>query len=243
MLIEVPISTLISYAIDRIFRSTDDEAIREALATQRELVETFDKSIAGRDDTINRTLDLLRDQIERGNQLSDKVIQIQDRIITDHQRQQQLHNNRHELRKISNEQEAELLTMAAPLLKEMNVPLRKSSSKLNIRTKIGDKYSNIINANKEMADAVDLSVVDKFTTVIDVNIVQFNKHNGWGKFENEEWDGLASFSVPGDLLDDVKETIVNSMNLELVSVECFFVRSPAGIPQRIIITDLWRVDD
>lgn len=243
MLIEAPISALLSYVVDRIFRSADDDTIREALATQRGMAEAFDRAIAGRDNTIDRTLDLIQERLEHEDELNATVRQLHERIIADQDRRLQLAEYRGALRRIDQDQEAELVTMAAPLLKEMNVPLRRSSSKLNIQTTLDGRRFHIISADKSMADAVDLAILDRFTTRIDVNIVQFNKQSGWGKFENPEWEGLPTFSVPGDLLDDIKETVVNSMNVDLVTVECFFVRSPAGIPQRIIITNLWDIDE
>ena len=93
-----------------------------------------------------------------------------------------------------------------------------------------------------MADAVELALVDRHITTIDINIIQFNKQSGWGKFENIEWEGTPPFSVPGDILDDLKQTIVRAMNVDIVEVDCLFVRSPAGIPQRIILTDVRDID-
>jgi hypothetical protein len=243
LLIEVPISAMLSYVIDRVFKSADDDTIRQALATQRELVETFDRAIAGRDDSIDRTLELLADRIERDDLLSEQSRALYERIIADQQRRLELAEYRPEFRRINDDQEAGLITMSAPLLKEMNVPLRRSANRVTIRsTKDGDRR-DILRADKEMADAVELAVVDRHVTTIDLNIIQFNKQSGWGRFQNDEWDGNPPFSVPGDLLQDIRETVVNAMKLELVEVDCFFVRSPAGIPQRVIVTDIREIDE
>jgi hypothetical protein len=133
--------------------------------------------------------------------------------------------------------------MAAPLLKEMNVPLRRSASRLNIDAVANDNEFKILSANKEMADAVDTELVDDHLTRIDIDIVQFDKESGWGKFRNDEWDGRASFSIPGDILDDLKQTAVDAMHQDMVEVDCVFVRSAAGIPQRIIVSDIRNIDE
>jgi hypothetical protein len=159
-------------------------------------------------------------------------------MIADQQRQLELAQFRDQFRRINPDQEADLITMSAPLLKEMNDPLRRSANKIIVRSvKDGDRR-DILRADKSMADAVELAVVDRHITTIDINIVQFNKQSGWGKFENEEWEGNPPFVVPGDILEDARETIVNAMKEDLVEVDCFFVRSPAGIPQRIIVIDI-----
>ena len=243
ILIEVPISALLSYVIDRVFRPADDEAIREALATNRELVQTFDKAIAGRDATIERTLTMLQNRMDNDDDLNTEIRGLYERLIADSQRRSELGNFRSELRKIGEERSAELVTMAAPLLKEMNVPLRKSASSITIKSKRGKERRDLLRANKAMADAVDLALVDRFTTTIDIDIVQFNKENGWGKFQNEEWDGYPSFNIPGDILDDIKHTVLDAMNYDLVEAECYFVRSPSGIPQRIILVDVNVIDE
>ena len=241
--LEVPLSTLFSYVVDRVFKPADDEAILSSLEGQRELVETFRQNIEGRDEVQQRTLDLLAERIERGDELTDQLIAIQNRIIADQQRKIELSEYRGQLRRIDEESEADLLTMSAPLLKEMNVPLRRSARKVDVISTKGDERRRILSADKAMADAVDLAIVDKFITTLDINVVQFNKHSGWGKFENVEWEGLAPFSVPGDILDDMKQTVVIAMNRNLVEVDCFIVRSVSGIPQRIIITDVRDIDE
>lgn len=243
LLVEAPLSAMLSYVIDRVFRSADDDNIRDALSVQRDLIQAFDNDIAGRDRIIDRTLDLLERKIDRDEALADQVIALQERVIADQQRRLELAQFRDQLRRISDDQEADLITMSAPLLKEMNVPLRRSARKVTIKSVKNGERRNILSADKAMADAVDLAIVDRFVTTIDINVVQFNKQSGWGKFENENWDGLSSFSVPGDVLEYIRETVVNAMNRDLVEVDCFFVRSPSGQQQRIIVTDIRDIEE
>lgn len=243
LLVEAPLSAMLSYVIDRIFKPAGDDNIREALVTHRELIRTFDTTIIGRDATIDRTLDMLQKRMERDDELNSTIRGLYERLIADKDRKSELLEYRDQFRKINDDQEADLITMAAPLLKEMNVPLRRSARNVRIITSHNYKRREILRADKNMADAVDLAIVDRNQTRIDINIIQFNKQSGWGKFENTEWDGTPSFSIPGDILEDIKQTVVNAMNEDLVEVDCFFVRSASGNPQRIIVTDVREIDE
>lgn len=238
LLLEVPLSALLSYVIDRVFKSADDDTIRESLRTQRDLIDVFEATVAGRDKTIDRTLELLAHRIDRADYLTDEVLSMQMRLIAEQQRRLELAEFGTQLRRITDEQSADIITMSAPLLKEMNVPLRRSARRLSIISTKNEQARNLLSADKAMADAVELAIVDRHVTRIDINVVQFNKQSGWGKFENEEWEGHPPFSVPGDLIEFIRETVVNAMHKPMVEVDCFFVRSPAGIPQRIIIIDI-----
>lgn len=241
--INVPLEALISFVIDRVFRSTDDEDIRAALRANERLLDTFDRTLAGRDDVTLQVLDLLRGEIDHNRELSEQQRQIFERIISDQDRKQSLLQYQGDLRQIDNEDRVDLITMAAPLLKEMNVPLRKSARTLTIGTVSNDNDRRILHANKQMADSIKTEIVDRNIVTIDIDIKQFNKENGWGKFENENWEGRPSFSIPGEILDDLRETVIRLMRHDRVEVDCHFVRSVAGQNLRIIIVDVREIDE
>lgn len=106
MLIEVPISAMFSYVVDRIFKSTDDDTIRSILSNQRELLDSYDHAISGRDNTIDRTLEMLQNRIDRDDYLNDEVRKLHERIISYQDRRLQLSEYRSEFRKINSDQEA-----------------------------------------------------------------------------------------------------------------------------------------
>jgi hypothetical protein len=240
---EVPISTLFSYVIERVFKRADDDTVKEALRTQNRLIDAFEANIEGRDETIRETLDLLRNEIEHGRELSRENIDLLNRLNAETERRAYLQGQRDVLRQITIDQDADLVTMAAPLLKEMNVPLRDSAAHISVRTQREGRTTNLLFATKRMADEVDIAIVDRQITRMDINVVQYNKENGWGKFRNVEWDGASSFNIPADINEDLKEEMVASMNRDMVEVDCYFVRSPAGVPLRIIIVDVREVDE
>lgn len=240
---EIPISALFSYVVERVFKPAGDDAVKDALATQRRLIDAFEANIEGRDQTIARTLDLLRDEIENGRELNQTNKDLMDRLVAETERRAYLQAERDILRRFTPEQDAELVTMAAPLLKEMNVPLRKSASHVQVQRRDEGKSTRILYANKQMADEVDTAIVDRHITTIDIDVIQYNKENGWGKFRNVEWDGAPSFHVPAEINDEIKDEMVAAMYQQLVEVDCYFVRSPAGVPLRIIIIDVRRIDE
>jgi hypothetical protein len=239
---EVPISVLFSYVIERVFKPAGDDAVRDALATQRRLIDAYEANIEGRDDTITRTLDMLRDEIDHGRDLNQQNQDLLGRLNAETERRAYLQGQRDILRRFSAEQDAELVTMAAPLLKEMNVPLRESARRVSVRRSEGGETTQLLHATKQMADEVDVAIVDRNITTIDIDVIQYNKENGWGKFRNTEWEGLPSFNIPAEINPDIRDDMVAAMNQQLVEVDCYFVRSVAGVPLRIILIDVRAID-
>ncbi len=240
---ELPISALFSYVVERVFKPADDDTIKLSLQTQNRLIDAFQENIEGRDETVRDTLGLLRDEIENGRDLNSENRDLFNRLNAETERRAYLHGQRDILRQISAEDDADLVTMAAPLLKEMNVPLRDSASHITVRNRREGRTIDLLYANKKMADEVDIAVVDRQVTSIDVDVIQYNKENGWGKFRNSEWEGAASFNIPADINEDLKAEMVAAMRTDLVQVDCYFVRSPAGVPLRIIIIDVRPAED
>lgn len=240
---EVPISTLFGYVVERVFKPAGDDTVRDALATNRRLIDSYDANIEGRDDTVTRTLDMLRDEIDNGRELNRENRDLLGRLSAEAERRAYLEGQRDILRRFTADQDAELVTMAAPLLKEMNVPLRDSADRVTVRRREHGETTQILYATKQMADEVDIAIVDRHVTTIDINIVQYNKENGWGKFRNIEWEGLPSFSIPAEINVDIRNEMLAAMRQQLVEVDCYFVRSPAGVPLRIIIIDVRQIEE
>ncbi len=240
---EVPISALFTYVVERVFKPAEDDVVRDALSTQRRLIDAYENNIEGRDNTATRTLDMLRDEIDNGRDLNEMNRNLLERLNAETERRAYLQGQRDVLRRFTPEQDADLVTMAAPLLKEMNVPLRDSAKSVSIRRREGRNTTQILYATKQMADEVDIAVVDRFITTIDINVIQYNKENGWGKFRNLEWDGLPSFNIPAEINVDIRDDMMAAMTQQLVEVDCYFVRSVAGVPLRIIIVDVRAVDE
>jgi len=242
LVLEVPITALWSYVIERVFKPADSEAIQQALASQAELIAAFREHIAASETQARDTLNLLSQQIERNQILSDDNRQLQQRLLGEVERRAYLEGQQSLLRQITAEQDAQLVTMAAPLLKELAVPLRRSASSATIA--ISDRHGSrpILTANKAMADEIELTVVDPTITTLLINIIQYNKENGWGKFRNLEFDGLASFSVPADRKDRLQPRMLAAMNEDEAYVQAYYVKSITGEKLRIIIVDFSNIE-
>jgi hypothetical protein len=75
-----------------------------------------------------------------------------------------------------------------------------------------------------------------------INIVQYNKETGWGKFRSDVFGGAFSFSVPSDRKLQLQSALLESMDHGEAYVQCFIVRSVAGLPLRIIIVKIIDID-
>jgi hypothetical protein len=224
--VQAPVSLMWSYVADRIFKSASQENIREALATQRELVGVFEREIAEHGEQQRRTLDLLEDRIARGDQLSAENAQLRERLLTETERRAYLEGERDTLQRISAEQDAKLVSMAAPLLKDMGVALRNSASTLSIRGQEQEVERRLVFANKQMTREIETTRVDDETTLILVHIVQYNTETGWGRLRMREHVGLLPFNVPSDRKRDLQTALLAAMDEDQTYIECIFIRTP-----------------
>lgn len=235
LVIEASLSAMWTYVIERVFRPADDDNIRHALETQRHLADSYDRTIAGQQEIERRTLDLLQSEQAKNGDLTDAINQLMERLLAEAQRRAYLEGQQDALAKITPEQDANLVTMAAPLLKELSVPLRRSADRATISIGDENNLQSILSASKAMTDEVELTVVDPEITTILIDVVQYNKENGWGKFRNAQFDGLASFSVPADRKSKLKGDLTRAMNQDEVYVQAYYVRSKSGQRLRIIV--------
>lgn len=213
--------------------------MREALATQRELIQVFDNQIAQQGDQNSRTLNLLEDRITRGDEITDANSALYERLLAERERSAYLEGRADLLRTITPEQDAKLVSMATPLLKDMGIALRASASSLVVTANDNEAQPrSIMFINRQMAREVDLERVDEQATLILVRIVQYNTETGWGKIRTEIHDGLLSFNVPSDIKARLRATILREMNRQDSYAECQFVRSTRGILLRAIIRSI-----
>lgn len=241
--IQAPMSLMWSYVADRIFKSASDENLREALATQRELLNTFNREIADRGERDRRTMDMLEGRIERGDELTDENRQLYERLLAETERRAYLEGEREAVREISIDQDAKLISMAAPLFKDMGVALRRSASTLNIEVAEGGARRRIVFANRAMTQEIETSLLDGEPTLILVKIVQYNTETGWGKLRMEEHVGLLSFNVPSDRKGELQRLLLRGMDEENTYIECVFARSSRGILQRAIVLSIRDLDE
>jgi len=240
--IDVPLTALWTYIIERVFQPIetsaaldliDDNALRSEFF---ELVENniFDSSAA---------IEVLRSRLETDRGLAPSESELLARLISEVERRAYLISHSDLLAQITPEQDAALVTMATPLLSELAVPLRRSAKLVTISTMDSLGTRQILTANQETASALESIKIDKEVSSIDVNIVQYNKENGWGKFRNVNWEGIPSFSIPADRKDDLKFNLLSAMQEDKVSVDAYIVRSRSDEPLRLILVDVNPIDE
>lgn len=245
--LQANIGLMWSYVADRLVKPASTDTIRDALATQRDLIQTFDNQIAQQGEQSRRTLDLLGDRIAAGDALTIENRRLYERLLTETQRRAQLENETAMLRRITPEQDARLMSMSAPLLKDMGVALRNSATTLQVASNDNERSRPLLFLDKRMAREIDTSVTDDQTTLILVRIIQYNIETGWGKLRTEEYQGLLSFNVPSDRKEDVQAELLEAMdragNDLDTYIECLFVRSPSGILKQAIIIAIHDLDE
>ena len=237
--ITTSLGTLWSYVADRVFSKSDTEIIRDALQNEGRLIEAFDRNAARQADQNEQTLTMLTERIGAGERLTQTAFDLYERLLAEKERSVRLEAENAELRRITPEQDAKLISMAAPLLKDMGVTMRSSASSLTISANDNGNNRPIIFLNKTMVKEINTSVVDDHLTLILVRIVQYNVENGWGKLRTNEAKGLLSFNVPSDRKADVQPELLDALdrggNRLDTYVECLMVKSTAGLLQRMVI--------
>lgn len=236
--LQAPISLMWSFVADRLFKPVTDDNVREALRTQQKLIDVFEAEIAERGERDRRTLELLEDERANGRELNELNSQLYERLIAETERRAYLQGESDTLRRITPEQESKLVSMAAPLMKDMGVALRSSASTLKITSKEGSRSTTIVFANREMTQQIETEVIDDQPTLILVKIVQYNTETGWGKLRTDEHVGLLSFVVPSDRKHELQRDMLNAMDEEYSYIECIFVRTNRGFLQRSIVMSI-----
>lgn len=236
--IEVPLSTLWTYVVERIFKPADEDNVRQALKNNNRMLDVFEAQIEQNGNAFGQVTAMLQDQIERTGDLRENERNLYERLLAEGQRRAYLEGRADQLANISAEDDAKLVTMAAPLLREFSVPLRSSAQSASLSVSAGGDVKTILNVDRQMAEDVELAIVDDEIVPLRIDIIQYNKENGWGKFRSGDFDGVTSFSIPADRKERLQELVLDAMNGTDTFVQAYYVRSMAGVPQRLLLVNI-----
>ncbi|WP_432200221.1 hypothetical protein ACRAQ7_11360 [Erythrobacter sp. W53] len=240
--IEVPLTTLWAYVIERVFQPTETDTALDLIednSLRSEFFQLIDNNIFESD----KAIELLQREFDKDRGLEPREQELLDRLKSEAERRAYLKSHRDILSAITAEQDAALVTMATPLLSELAVPLRRSAKRVMISTIDSAGGRSILSTDRQTAEALESLKIDKHVTSVDVDIVQYNKETGWGKFRNPHWDGIPSFSVPADRKDDLRFDLLSAMQEDQVSADAYIVRSVSGEPQRMILVDVSLIEE
>jgi hypothetical protein len=161
LLIDVPLSAMLSYVIDRIFKPADDEVMKTALENDAKAIDILGKAAEKNADATLEIMKHLETQQELLSKKDDERALLYERLKAESNRRHFLEGQRAAFEKIEPRQEAKLMTMAAPLLKEIGVPLRRSASHAKIERGHTKKDIAIAQIDWQMTKDIDLAIVDK----------------------------------------------------------------------------------
>lgn len=240
--IPVPLNALWAYVLERTFQPTETSAALDMIdnnALRAEFFQIIDENVFESDQAIA----LLRRSLANSGILNPPEKELLDRLISESERRAYLRSHQNLFELISPEQDAAIMTMAAPLVSEMAVPLRRSAKLAEISLIEAGRRHSILVADRAMAESIESIRIDKTVSSIDINVVQYNKESGWGKFRNRLWSGIPSFNLPADRKSRMKFDIVRAMREEKVSATGYIVRSAGGEPIRLILVDIDLIDE
>jgi len=240
--IPVPLTALWAYILERVFTPVGASAALDMI-DDGSLRSEFFSLLDENDFEANQAIALLRQQINQTGTLSEKESELLSKLISETERRAYLASHRHLFELISPSQDAELITMAAPLVAEIGVPLRRSAKLAQMKLINDNGESEILSANRFDAESIESIQIDRTISTIDINVVQYNKESGWGKFRNPHWQGMPSFNLPTDRKARMKEDVVSAMREEKVSASGYIVRSAAGTPIRMMLVDFDLIDE
>lgn len=116
--------------------------------------------------------------------------------------------------------------------------MRRSANRVLVSTIDRFVDTQFLAENRKTTSSIETINIDNKITELEINIFQYNKESGWGKFRNDNWSGTPSFSVPADRKPRMKDVLIDGMHDEIVSVDSYFVRCKSGQPIRLIVTDI-----
>ncbi|MBB3346021.1 hypothetical protein [Sphingomonas sp. BK069] len=237
--LNISLSDLVAYVAERVVEKISESALKGIEIASLGDDEGDD---ASGPNLVPAEIDELADAVLSGDSLTaslpPETSKIIKRRVAEIHRERRLATAARAVAKISDDQSQKLVAMAAPLIVEMGTALRKSATTLEITTQRRGPVKSVLFLDRKMAREIETAVVDRQITPILGDITQFNKENGWGKLRIEEGVKTVSFSVPSDVLPDIRQVIIDNMKKDLVNFKVYFVRDRAGKVKRLIIVGI-----
>jgi hypothetical protein len=236
--LDVSLSDLVSFISERVIDKVDEHARQNITLPANSTLPGLVSGSIDSKNAMNILVSLVKDKSLNIEDFPRELRELVKRIIAEDNREAGLSKNIENISKIDFQKSQKLLGMAAPLFQEMAIPLRKSADTLEISTVKNGQHKTIVFLDRKMASEIETALVDKESTAILGDIIQFNKDNGWGKIKFEDGTKIVSFNIPYDILPRLKTDLVISMNRDLVYLEVFFVRDQAGEVTRMLVTGI-----
>ena len=203
------VETLLKLERERTKQSKQETRRAELLAApSAKLADMLEKELARKDDFVKFMMDEVRDaraeaKIQRQldkewSPYKDKFADLKERDVK------------------------KLLAKTRTQVTEMGIPLKGSASRLLIGGKSADE--KVIYINQRTVDVLEGNSEDATSTDVSADVVRFDKESGWGKFRVEGISGQASFFVPREQRQHLKDEVIEAMKHDTVEMTVRYVR-------------------
>ncbi|MBO1024100.1 hypothetical protein IPU75_05185 [Ochrobactrum sp. SD129] len=237
--VSTSLSALMTYVFERIVGKSSNAELAKTLNTIDNVTDTFGKISADNASLLRQALELVEKDRDQFVAKTDSQVELYERLLAEKDRVILLERNAAELRKINSVSEQKLISMSAPLVKEMATVLRTSADSLQVisEDKSGEER-NILYLNKRMAKQIENDTVDTQMTAILGNIIQYNKENGWGKIRADFPNSPISFNIPSDVKSSLQSKILAAMGKEKIYMRTYIVRNKAKEAIRLVVVGI-----
>lgn len=231
--VNVPLSDLLAYTSERVLNKMEEEEVKKANAEIG--AQTVSMPSPGNVGLASDSGDPFVAEVSLASTLYTNARR---RRLSELHREERLNESSANIAKIDFARGEKLIAMSAPLIGEMATALRTSADTLEVSSLKDGRIRSIMFLDQKMAQEIETSVVDDDITAILGDITQFNKDNGWGKVRIENEAKLVSFTIPYDLLPDLRQRLISSMSVDSVYLQSYFVRDKAKEVIRLIVVGI-----
>lgn len=228
--VDMSLAELMAYVGERVIAKTDETSLRADGASGGPQSAPVD--------TVSALAELASDGLLEVTSLPAEIQEVVLRRQSEIYRQKLLQEKREQLSKIDLGLGQNLIAASAPLMRDMATALNKSANTLEVRSSKDGATQPVLFLNQQMAREIKTTITDKLPTPILGDITQFNKDNGWGKLKIESGTKIVSFSIPYDLLPDLRATFIENMNKDSVYVSAYFIRDRSKKVTGLIIDEV-----
>lgn len=241
--VDMSMADLLSYVSERLIEKTDENELLNSVAADGGALNASGAGKASKGDEVEELLAMLASDDTLRKALRPEARELVERRIAEKARQARLEAVKKEVAKIDAPRAQKLISMSAPLVREMAVALRKSATTMEVVSNKGGTDSSVIYLNQRMAADIENSVVDKNITPIMADIIQYNKENGSGKLRLFDRKGVFGFSVPSDIKYSLQSKVISALDSDEVYLQTYFVRDKARELSRLIVVGVLPTPD
>ncbi|WP_245295948.1 hypothetical protein [Methylobacterium sp. C1] len=232
------LADLVAYVSERVVEKIDENSLQDTTTGSADRPPGGDAPGDAPVAALDRLIATIRSGEASASDLPPQIGELIKRRVAETDREQRLALNQAEISRIDIARSQKLIAMSAPLISEMATALRRSANTLEITTATTGGSNSVLFLDRRMAQEIETAIVDDEITPILADITQFNKDNGWGKFKIENGAKVINFSIPYDILPSIRRKLIDSMNVDMVYLQVYYVRDRSAEIVRALIVGI-----